>query len=179
MGHIAGAYFIYVGYERLRGTNRIDGWFIPVLVVASLVPDLIDKPLAWYFGVLPTGRSLGHSLLFLVPLVIVSVAYFRSRDRPELGVAVAVGCLSHIALDALPVLWDDEASADFLLYPYWTVEPYETTAPTVIELLLASLADPYFLLEFVLLGIAIVVWLRDGKPGLSVIKDTTRDLLAR
>ncbi len=167
MGHLAIGYILYAVSTRLRFDEEPTD--VPVLVVlfGSLFPDLVDKPLAWYVGILPTGRTLAHSLLVLVPLCTVVYLVSRYYDRVEYGIAFAIGALSHSLVDALPVLWDDEATGDFLLWPYWSVELYdESGPPTVTELLVESLSQPYFLSEFVLLAIALVLWRGHGYPGL-------------
>lgn len=169
-GHVAVAYLLYSGLTRRRFDAGPTDVAALILVVGSLFPDLVDKPLAWYLGVLPTGRTLAHSLLTLIPLSIAVYLVTRRYDRGEYGIAFAVGALSHALVDALPVLWDPEANADFLLWPVWSVDSYESGAPTVIELLLASFGEVYFLSEFVLLAIALVLWWRDGYPGLEPIR---------
>lgn len=170
MGHIAIAYLLYTGWTRLRYEEIPAAGPAIVVVFASLFPDIVDKPLAWYLGVLPTGRTLAHSLLFLLPLCLGIYLFTRARDKGEYGIAFAIGALSHSLVDALPVLWRDDASASFLLWPYWAVEPYEGAAPTPLELLQASLSQPYFLAEFVLLGLALILWHRHGYPGLSFVR---------
>ncbi len=170
MGHVAIAYLLYTLSTRVRFETSPAAGPAIVVVFGSLFPDLVDKPLAWYVGVLPTGRSLAHSLLVLVPLCLVVYIVARARDREEYAVAFAIGALSHSLVDALPVLWDESASTSFLLWPYWSVGPYEDGAPGVLELLQASLSDPYFLSEFVLLAVAVVLWRADGYPGLSALE---------
>ena len=169
MGHVAIAYLLYAASTRTRFEEPPTSVPVVILVFGSLFPDLVDKPLAWYLDVLPTGRSLAHSLLVLVPLCLAVYVVARAYDRSEYGIAFAIGAISHSLVDALPVLWDDEASASFVLWPYWSVEPYEEGVPTVTELLTNSLSDPYFLLEFVLLAIALVLWRADGYPGRSLV----------
>jgi hypothetical protein len=41
----------------------------------------------------------------------------------------------------------------------------------VTALLLDSLSNPYFLLEFVLLAAALALWRRDGHPGVRPLRD--------
>lgn len=173
-GHLGGAYILYSLLTRSRlGATPAAGPTVVVLV-ASLFPDLVDKPLAWYAGILPTGRTLAHSLLFLVPLTLVLYWLARRRGHPELGVAFAVGALSHSFLDALPALWRDPVDAYFLLWPLLPVEDYDDDVSTsVLERLhegfLANpeLASAYFLSEFLLLGGAVWLWHRDGYPALE------------
>jgi len=164
IGHAAIAYLFYTASTRSRfDTSPTHG---PALVVVfgGLFPDLIDKPLAWKLGVLPTGRSLAHSLLVLLPLVAVVFILARQYNRSEYGIAFAIGALSHLLVDALPALWTGE-TPNFLLWPVLSVSTPESGAPTVLELFRSSLSDPYFLTEFVALAIAIALWRADGYPG--------------
>jgi hypothetical protein len=142
-----------------------------VLGFAALLPDLIDKPLGWYLGVLPGGRALGHSLLLLVPLSLAVYELARRRNAGEYGVAFAVGAISHTLLDTVPILWDPGAPWEALFWPLLSPGLSSDGAPTVLGLFRDSLGNPYFLLEFLLLGIALLVWRADGYPGLRLLFD--------
>lgn len=52
-----------------------------LLLVASLLPDLIDKPIGYLFRAYPiiSGRHYGHSLLFLTIFSIIAFVcwYYR------------------------------------------------------------------------------------------------------
>ena len=167
VGHISVGYLLYAGWCR----GRLEAVPAPgptrTVVVCSLLPDLVDKPLAWGLGILPTGRSLAHSLLVLVPLCLAVVLITRRRGYGEYGVAVALGTLSHPVVDALPVLWTAETRVGFLLWPYWSVEPYESAAPTLADLVTAAIGSPTVLLELFLFVVAVAVWTRQGRPGLT------------
>jgi len=164
MGHVAVAYILYTALARTRDEPL--GTATLALGLGALFPDLVDKPLAWRFDVLPAGRTLGHSLLVLVPVSIVLYAFARRHGRGEYGIAFAAGATSHAVVDAVPTLWGS-ASPNSLLWPLLRVEPYPGGPPTVLGLLGNSLSDPYFLLEFVLLAVALAVWRADGFPGLA------------
>ena len=170
MGHIAVAYLCLVIADQYREVNQPDGMAVLIVTFGALFPDLVDKPLAWYFGMLPSGRSLAHSFVVLVPLCVIVIAIARRKGRTWWGLAFGIGVISHALLDALPALWREDSSVSFLLYPILGVEEYgEEGPPTVWGLLLNSLHDPYFLIEFPLLAVAAIVWYREGKPGLSII----------
>ncbi|WP_254864730.1 metal-dependent hydrolase [Halovivax gelatinilyticus] len=164
LGHLAVAYLLYALARRVRSLGPPLVLPVVALAIGSQFPDLVDKPLAWYLGALPTGRTLAHSLLVLVPVSIVVYAATRRLGRSELGVAFAIGALSHALVDALPALWG-AGEARFLLWPVLSVEPYETGVPSIAELFRQSLGDPYFLSEFVLAAIALYVWRGHGYPG--------------
>ncbi len=170
LGHAAVAYLCYTLSTRSRFDTPPEGVAVLVLLFGSQFPDLVDKPLAWYVGVLPTGRTLAHSLLILVPLSVGFYLLARRYSRGEYGVAFAIGALSHSIVDALPILWDPGEDVAFLLWPITPVEGYERGSPTVLELLRESMGDPYFLSEFVLAAIALLIWHRDGYPGLEPIR---------
>lgn len=170
MGHVGIAYLLFLVYDRGRKLEVRDPGMLFVLLLGSLFPDLIDKPLAWHLGLLPTGRSLAHSLLFLVPVCLAVYALARHRGKPVWGIAFGIGAISHTLVDAAPVLWDPHATAGFLLYPLRDVEPYGNGSPTVLGLFLDSLSNPYFLSEFVFLGIALLLWRSRGYPGIQAFR---------
>jgi len=169
LGHAAVAYLCYSLFVRARAISPPDGLAVIVLLFGSQFPDLVDKPLSWYLGVLPTGRTLAHSLLVIGPLVVVVYLLAARYSRPEYGLAFGLGAVSHVLVDALPALWGG-TDPGFLLWPLIPVEPYGNGAPTVTTLFIDSLGDPYFLSEFVLAALALVVWRREGYPGLDVVR---------
>lgn len=169
IGHVAIAYLLYSASTRLRFDASPTAVAALILAIGAVFPDLVDKPLAWQLGVLPTGRTLAHSVLFLVPLVAVIYLWTRGRGVEEYGVAFGLGAISHSLVDAAPILWNSDATAGFLLWPVVSVPGYESEAPTLLGLLASSLTDPYFLSEFVFLAGAVVLWRADGYPGLELI----------
>ena len=170
LGHVAIGYLLYSGSTRWRFETPPEPIAVFVVVFGSLFPDLIDKPLSWYGGVLPTGRTLAHSLVVLIPLCIALYLVFRQRDRPELAIAFAIGAISHAIVDAIPSLWNPDFVPTFLLYPLIEVEPYEEGPPAVTAMLVDQLTSPWFHLEFVLAIMAFILWRRDGYPGLERLK---------
>ncbi len=173
IGHVAIAYLFYTASTRLRFDAGPTAIAAVIVAFGSLFPDLVDKPLAWYFGALPTGRTLAHSLVFLVPFVLVVYAIARWRGYAEYGFAFGLGAISHSLVDAAPALWRTGENVDFLVWPLISVESYEEGAPTVLGLLRESLTDPYFLSEFLFMAIALLVWRADGYPGLELVPGIT------
>ncbi|OVE85711.1 metal-dependent hydrolase [Natronolimnobius baerhuensis] len=176
LGHAAVGYLLYTLATRARFDRPPTALALCALLVGTQFPDLVDKPLAWYVGVLPTGRTLAHSLLVLIPVSLVVLALARRYDRTELGFAFVLGALSHAVVDVIPALWG-AADPNMLLWPLVPVEAYESGPPTVVGLFLASLSDPYFLLEFVLAALALVAWRRDGYPGLELVRSAVGRVL--
>ena len=178
LGHAAVAYLCYTAWTRLGSDRHPDHVPVIIVIFASQFPDLVDKPLAWYVGALPTGRTLAHSLLVLVPLCIAIYLVSHRYDRTAYGIAFAIGAISHAIVDALPALWSG-TDPGFLLWPIISVEPYENGPPTIMALLEASLGNPYFYSEFVLAAMAVVAWRADGYPGLAPFKHQFHRLHAR
>lgn len=99
---------------------------LAAVIVGTQLPDIVDKPLAWWFGVLPSGRSLAHSLLVAVPLSAIVVAYAWHRAHPEVGFAFAVGYASHLVGDVyVAVLYWRPEELTFLLWPVLPAYPYD------------------------------------------------------
>lgn len=147
-----------------------------VAVVAGLGPDLVDKPLAWWLAVLPSGRSLAHSLVIGAPVIAVVLLVGWQLRRRRVAVAFGVGYLTHLAGDvAYPLVVKGELRVGFL---FWPLVPapgggVDGALPHVSELFaafLGFLATPqgalYLLADGLLLALALAVWLSDGLPGL-------------
>ena len=75
---------------------------IRLLLLGSLLPDIIDKPLA--MGLLNislgSGRAFCHSLLFLLILAIGGWLVYRRR-KSNWGLVIAFGVLVHLLLDSM------------------------------------------------------------------------------
>ncbi len=67
------------------------------------LPDVIDKPLAWTFAILPSGRMLAHSLVVSLPVLTVVVLLAAHRGYGQYGMVFSAGYLSHIAGDFYPI----------------------------------------------------------------------------
>ena len=105
-------------YKNKSG-NGILTWFrsfseyvdIRILIIGSMLPDIIDKPLGMVFfrEEFSSGRIFAHSLLFLVVLGAAGFYLFRKRQKTWLLV-LAFGTFIHLALDQIwlmpkTVLW--------------------------------------------------------------------------
>lgn len=177
--HLALGYLLYSGQRRIRGRARPTGGETALLTVGTQCPDLIDKPLAWTFDVLPSGISLAHSLVGTAGLCLLALAVARRRNRLRVGVAFTVGYLSHLLGDVLfYLLADGRLVVRFLLWPLVARPPIgETTfAAELFGLLggfLAFLSTPrgglYLVFELLLVGGAFLLWAADGRPGLRAV----------
>ena len=62
------------------------GAVVVTLLVGTRAPDLIDTPLVMWLRLLPSGRRLGHSLLFLATGTVVLGALGHRFERREVAV---------------------------------------------------------------------------------------------
>jgi hypothetical protein len=167
-GHAAVGYLLYTSYCRARG-RRPRGLPVVALAVGTQFPDLIDKPFAWTFAVLPSGRSLGHSVLFLA-LVVVVLWYLTSVEHDPLVGAFAIGSFAHLFGDALyPAIAGDFVYTRFLVWPLLPVIKYETGQSFLAHLTAIELT-PTFGFELLLVVLATAVWYADGMPGLGRLR---------
>ncbi|UPW00392.1 metal-dependent hydrolase [Halorussus gelatinilyticus] len=184
--HLAVGYLGYSLAVRLAGRGAPRPWPVVALAVGTQFPDLVDKPLAWTFGVLPSGHSLAHSLFAALPLAAlaatVGVALDRRRDgdapgASRVGAAFAFGYLSHLPSDAFyPLLVGGEANYDFLLWPVVPVSSPETGVgfaemlrtlfSRYVERLARGEVSPYLAVELGLLSAVVALWVADGLPPL-------------
>lgn len=172
-GHAAVAYLLYTLYSRRYRDQPPAGPGAIVVVFAAMLPDLIDKPLAWTYHILPGGRTLGHSIFFAVIVVLIA-AWIAGRGHEDVGVALALGNLSHIATD-LPsdLVLGNLEGAQYLLWPVLAQPEYETPEG-IIAYILASSLDAYGVFQLGLFAFAAIVWYGDGKPGLATVRHTVR-----
>ena len=75
---------------------------LPLILVGSMLPDIIDKPLSGIIlrNQIGNGRIYAHTRLFLLGLFAIGI-YFRYRFNSQTGLILALGCLIHDCLDEL------------------------------------------------------------------------------
>ncbi len=80
-------------------SKRVD---LRILLIASVLPDVIDKPigLVLFPNVFGTGRLLAHALVFPFALAIAGAWLYRSRHSVIL-LTLAYGATMHLVLDAM------------------------------------------------------------------------------
>ena len=169
-GHLGVAYLLYTAYTHRRFDRAPLALPALALAVGSQFPDLVDKPLAWTLGVLPGGRTLGHSLLFAAVLIPAVYALTLRFDRLEVATAFVIGHLSHLLADIPPsVLTGDLSGTEFLLWPR-VDQPAEEPVGGILDAILTYYTMGAY--EWFQLGIFVVgavVWYRDGAPGLEYV----------
>lgn len=173
LGHLAFGYVAYSIASRLTRDRTPSGWPVFAVLFGTQFPDLIDKPLSWWFHVLPGGRTFAHSIYVVVTILAVTGYVSARLDRTDLAWAFSLGYVSHLVGDsvyAVDLLSGGKAGAiNFLAWPLthpivyvvrWHMVPYlESTALT-----------PTFGIE-VLFGVLVVaLWISDGRPGTNAIR---------
>ena len=190
-GHLAIGYFLYTGYRWIRFREPPTGWPILALALGTQFPDLVDKRLAYWVGILPEGRSLLHSYLLVGPLGAATVALARRNGVGVAGTAFVIGLLSHPITDGLAAIQAREF--DQLSYLVWPVLP----APDYIAqdfgyhwvALLegvdgVSLAQPStlisdpFIVQLWLGCLLVLLWGSHGMPPLQPIMHLLRKRIA-
>ena len=164
-GHLAVGYVTYSLVERVGRGRAPGGAAVLWLAIGTQFPDLIDKPLAWWFGLIPSGRMVAHSLLVALPVIVVVARYAYRRDRPRDGFAFAIGYVTHLLGDSIGLLLGGAYwRTRFLVWPLVPPIDYE-----IQESVLAHLADvePSALLPVVPIAL---LWLYDGRPGLAELR---------
>jgi len=167
-GHAAVGYYCWSLVVRTlwdRPPTTAEVW---VLLLATQVPDLVDKTLSWWWQLLPSGRSLAHSLFTTVLVVVIVVYLGRRFDTTCLSLAFALGYGSHIVSDAvLPLVRGETEYLVFLLWPLLPT-PYDDTGKTFLgelrRLEYADIYSPYTILA----GLIVLLWIYDDFPGIGV-----------
>ncbi|AHF98830.1 metal-dependent hydrolase [Halostagnicola larsenii XH-48] len=170
-GHLGVAYLLYSLYTHRRFDRPPRAVPALALVIGSQFPDLIDKPLAWNFDVLPGGRTLSHSLVFAIGLTVVVYALANRFGGLETAIAFVIGHVVHLCTDVPPAVFGGDVSGlAYLLWPFVEQPPEEPVAGLLDAILTYYAVGPYELAQFVLFAFAAVVWYYDNKPGLAYVR---------
>lgn len=172
VGYIVYSLFCHVIFRDSPG--GLDAFTV---VFASVLPDIIDKPLAWEYGVFDAGYALGHSIFFVVPLSIVVGVVARSVGRPRTGIAFGLGYLLHLPSDVVDAyVREDVFQPALMLWPLETVNPHDHGQGFVDQFLefftryqhelLAGDLSTYVWIQLGLTAFAALIWLFDGAPVL-------------
>jgi len=178
------AYLCYSPYVHLHFGERPAGAAVLVAGGASILPDVIDKPLNWQFGVFRNGYALGHSIFFGLLVLLVAVVVGRRFGRSRLGLALGIGFVSHNLGDALEHM-DDGVwfGLKHMLWPVFVLPPDRKPGfgPTLVETfreylghLLALSFTPYFALVGAIFALGLALWVYDGFPVLREVLAYTR-----
>jgi hypothetical protein len=183
--HILFAYVFYSLYVNLWRRESPDDWPVVALAFGSVLPDIVDKPLAWQFDLVSTGYGIAHSVFVVIP-VFLFVYALRKRDGVgPVGAAFGFGYLLHLVGDVLP----RSLSRGYLylrpvLWPVWTHQPANDHGSLVegVRLLLSEYVlglialemTPVRALQIGSIVLGATLWLYDGRPGLRFVSEPLR-----
>ncbi|UPM42882.1 metal-dependent hydrolase [Halocatena salina] len=178
--HLAVGYLCYSLYCRTRTGAPPDGWGTIALAFGTQFPDLVDKPLAWQFGLLPSGNSFAHSVFVAGVFSALVLVISNHRDVPQLGIAFVIGYLLHLPGDVLyPLVYGNGPWTEFLWWPFVSVDAGGTLGvlSKVTDLVertgrffMTPAGRAYLGAELGLLLSTAVVWWFDGRPGVGVVR---------
>lgn len=75
---------------------------VRLLMIGSLLPDIIDKPIGQllFRETLSNGRIFSHTILFLVLIIVVGL-YLHQRHRKSWLLVLSFGAFTHLILDQM------------------------------------------------------------------------------
>lgn len=167
-GHVAVGYLLYSGYR--RGRYGVSPRAVPAIAVmiGTQFPDIVDKPLAWTFGVLTHGRSFAHSLLTAAIVLAVLWQIAKAYDHEATVAAFGLGYVSHSIVDVLFYYPDLQLeNVRFLVWPLLAL-PDPVRDYQLLRYLLSLTLTPKMSFQIALFGLAAIVWWLDGRPGLEL-----------
>jgi membrane-bound metal-dependent hydrolase YbcI (DUF457 family) len=141
--------------------RREHGWLaslsryvdVRFLLVGSLLPDIIDKPVGQYFfrDTFDNGRIFAHTLLFFI-LLLAAGFFLWKRNRSIWMLSLAAGTFMHLILD------ESWLVPGTLFWPLLGLTfPKIETGYWLEDILQALLSDPKTYISE-LVGLIIVVW---------------------
>lgn len=187
--HVLFAYVFLSVYVHLR--YRFPPGELPVvaLVFGSALPDIVDKPLAWQFGLFETGWNVAHSIFVAVPVSLLVYAVARRWGHSRVGTAFGFGYLLHFVGDVLPAsISRNRLYLDPILWPLGnpTVSQNHESFSGGVQYLFAQYIGqllsfeltPVLTLQLLSVVLGIGLWLYDGRPGLRLVTIPLRRALA-
>jgi len=144
-----------------RTTSERQSWLtslgsyvdIRILLIGSLLPDIVDKPLGVFLfpETFSSGRIFCHTLLFLIMMTLAGVYVYR-RYRKMWLLVLSFGAFMHLVLDQM---WLTPRTLFWPLYGF-TFEPADIT-DWIQDMLYALFTDPRVYVPE-LLGAGILIW---------------------
>lgn len=131
-------------------TGYID---IRLLLIASLLPDIIDKPLGCFFfrETFTNGRIFCHTLLFLILITAAGFYLYKHHSKTWL-LTLSFGTLTHLIFDQM---W---RTPQTLLWPLYGLTFGKIDITNLIpKMLYALITDPEVYVPE-LVGAAIITW---------------------
>jgi len=183
-GHLAFGYVCVSALVRLVAGRPPSDREAAAVLLATQLPDLVDKPLGWGFDLYTTGYGAAHSVLVAGPLLLVVLAY-AVKKRSVAAFAFVAAYASHLAGDVLSALLDDNPAAfSRVLWPAADLQAYDTDRGFAARAFHyfaesgAALADPTALAALGAYAAVLVavgaLWLYDGAPGTGLLRSAER-----
>ncbi|MFC6955376.1 metal-dependent hydrolase [Halorubellus litoreus] len=185
--HLGFAYVLYSIVSRVAFGESPRGDGVLVVAFASLLPDLVDKPLSWTLEVTETGYSVAHSA-FVAPLLVgIVVAVAGNENRPRLAAAFVVGYLSHLVGDVVyPAIRGGELAVHAVLWPVVVGEPgnyggllqtFNQYFSRFLHEVASGELSAVLVFELALVSFTALVWALDGFPVLRELYRSVADHL--
>jgi inner membrane protein len=140
-------------------------WDIRILLVGSLLPDIIDKPLGQviFRESLSSGRIFFHTLLFTT-IMALGGFFLRYRSGKTWLLVLSVGAFAHLILDGM---WRQELLPT-LLWPLYGLEfPRAELTDWAANIWHELLQNPAVYIPEIIGGVVIILFLwillRDGR----------------
>lgn len=186
--HVLFAYVFFSLFVHLRYRSRPADWPVVALVAGSLLPDLVDKPLAWEFSVFATGWGIAHSIFVAGAISILVYAIARRRGVDRVGLGFAFGYLLHLVGDVVPAsLGRGRFYPDPILWPFGnpTSRYDQESYAGGVHFLLTKYANevlamdltPLLSLQLGSIVLGVALWIVDGRPGLGLVTSLVRDVI--
>lgn len=152
-------------------SGGIQSWFtyladyfdIRFLLIGSLLPDIIDKPIGRFFfrEVFNNGQIFGHTLLFLIIITAGGLLLYQRRNKTWL-LALSFGTFMHLILDGM---W---LTPRTLLWPLYGLSFQRIYFRSWIQHLFSILLNEPLVSIPEIVGAGIIIWfawllLRRGK----------------
>lgn len=85
-----------------RFTSLLSHIDLRLLLIGSLLPDIVDKPIGLYFfrETFSNGRIFCHALLFLVLISLTGLYFYRHQGKTW-GLTLSFGTFAHLILDQI------------------------------------------------------------------------------
>ncbi|WP_408958830.1 metal-dependent hydrolase [Natrinema sp. 74] len=172
--HLAFAYVLYSLTANVILRRSPSAHETIIVAIASQLPDLIDKPLAWSLGITETGYSIGHSIIVAPVICLVAYAVADRWDARSLAGAFSIAYLSHPAADVLSRILRGEV-IDFRMLLWPIASPPAGADGGFTDHVVRYLLGYVYLLMMegltvqvafqALLGVSVLaLWLSDGAP---------------
>jgi inner membrane protein len=133
---------------------------IRFLIIGSMLPDIIDKPVGQYFfrETFENGRIFSHTLLFLLLISTIGLIVYKKSHRIW-GFSLVAGVLAHLVLDSM---WGTLATL------FWPLMGWGFGAIDITDyagmILRELISDPSIYIPETI-GLIIIIW-----SGITVIR---------